>query len=82
MQFELGVKRGRGVTLTTHPHLVPSSRMSLGYFLSPLAPAWRSGTALLLKWTFVVSFKSRDFKNTKLSFKTVFFKYPSLSSGR
>jgi hypothetical protein len=23
-----GIKRGRGVTLTTHPHLVPRSRMS------------------------------------------------------
>jgi hypothetical protein len=26
-----GLKRGRGVTLTTHPHLVPRSRMSRGY---------------------------------------------------
>jgi hypothetical protein len=26
-----GVKRGRGVTLTTHPHLVPRSRMSMSY---------------------------------------------------
>jgi hypothetical protein len=26
-----GVKRGRGVTLTTHPHLVPRSRMSRSY---------------------------------------------------
>jgi hypothetical protein len=26
-----GVKHGRGVTLTTHPHLVPRSRMS-NYF--------------------------------------------------
>jgi hypothetical protein len=30
-----GLKRGRGVTLTTHPHLVPSLRMSSSYnFLS------------------------------------------------
>jgi hypothetical protein len=28
-------KRGRGVTLTTHPHLVPRSRMSCSYASSP-----------------------------------------------
>jgi hypothetical protein len=30
-----GVKRGRGVTLTTHPHLVPRLRMSRSYIFSP-----------------------------------------------
>jgi hypothetical protein len=30
-----GAKRGRGLTLTTHPHLVPSSRMSRSYTSSP-----------------------------------------------
>jgi hypothetical protein len=30
-----GVKRGRGMTLTTHPHLVPRSRMSRSYTSSP-----------------------------------------------
>jgi hypothetical protein len=30
-----GVKRGRGVTLTTHPHLVPRLRMSGSYNSSP-----------------------------------------------
>jgi hypothetical protein len=30
-----GLKRGRGVTLTTHPHLVPRSRMSRSYTSSP-----------------------------------------------
>jgi hypothetical protein len=30
-----GAKRGRGVTLTTHPHLVPRSGMSLSYTSSP-----------------------------------------------
>jgi hypothetical protein len=30
-----GVKRGRGVTLTTHPHLVPISWMSRSYTSSP-----------------------------------------------
>jgi hypothetical protein len=36
-----GIKRGRGVTLTTHPHLVPRSRMSRSYTSSPQAPSWR-----------------------------------------
>jgi hypothetical protein len=30
-----GVKRGRGLTLTTHPHLVPRSWMSRSYTSSP-----------------------------------------------
>jgi hypothetical protein len=30
-----GVKRGRGVTLTTHPYLVPRSLMSRSYTSSP-----------------------------------------------
>jgi hypothetical protein len=30
-----GVKRGRGVTLTTHPHPVPRSWMSMSYTSSP-----------------------------------------------
>jgi hypothetical protein len=30
-----GAKRGRGVTLTTHLHLVPKSRMSRSYTSSP-----------------------------------------------
>jgi len=43
-----GVKRGRRVTLTTHPHLVPRSRISRSY--TPLPPSTSmacSGTALL-----------------------------------
>jgi hypothetical protein len=41
-----GVKRGRGVTLTTHPHLVPRSRMSRSYTSSlPSASMACSGTA-------------------------------------
>jgi hypothetical protein len=38
-----GVKRGRGVTLTTHPHLVPRSRISRSYTSSPppQATPWR-----------------------------------------
>jgi hypothetical protein len=35
------IKRGRGVTLTTHPHLVPRSRMSRSYTSSPQAPQRR-----------------------------------------
>jgi hypothetical protein len=30
-----GPKRSRGVTLTTHPHLVPRSRISMSYTCSP-----------------------------------------------
>jgi hypothetical protein len=33
-----GVKRGRGVTLTTHPHLVPRLSMSRSYTSSPPMP--------------------------------------------
>jgi hypothetical protein len=37
-----GAKRGWGVTLTNHPHLVPRSRMSRSYISSPpQAPPWR-----------------------------------------
>jgi hypothetical protein len=36
-----GVKHGRGVTLTTHSHLVPRSWMSRSYTSSPQAPPWR-----------------------------------------
>jgi hypothetical protein len=45
-----GLKRGRGVTLTTHPHLVPRSRMSrsIPTFLTSAFVAC-SGTALAFK---------------------------------
>jgi hypothetical protein len=43
-----GAKRGRGVTLTTHPHLVPMSGMSRSYTSSPpSACVVCSGTALI-----------------------------------
>jgi hypothetical protein len=43
-----GTKRGRDVTLTTHPYLVPRSRMSRSYTSSsPSAIMACSGTALL-----------------------------------
>jgi hypothetical protein len=42
-----GVKRGRGVTLTTHPYLVPVTWMSRSYTFSPQgASVACSGTAL------------------------------------
>jgi hypothetical protein len=44
-----GVKSGRGVTLTTHPHLVPRSWMSRSYTSSPQAPPWRVAGQLLLR---------------------------------
>jgi hypothetical protein len=40
VQWVPGVKGGRGVTLTTHPHLVPWLRMSRSYTYSPSAPPW------------------------------------------
>jgi hypothetical protein len=50
--FHGGVKRGRGVTLTTHPHLVPRSRMSRSYTSSPPSAFMAcSGTALALSAT-------------------------------
>jgi hypothetical protein len=43
-----GAKRGRGVTLTTHPDLVPRSGMSRSYISSPQSASMAcSGTALL-----------------------------------
>jgi hypothetical protein len=52
-----GAKRGRGVTVTTHPHLVPKSRMSRSYYLlSPQAPPWRvAGLYLLLFYAYMRS---------------------------
>jgi hypothetical protein len=47
-----GVKRGRGVTLTTHPHLVPRLSMSRSYTSSPQAPPWRVAGQLYLYLTF------------------------------
>jgi hypothetical protein len=46
-----GAKRGRGVTLTTHPHLVPRSWMSRSYTSSVPSPfAACSGTALAFNY--------------------------------
>jgi hypothetical protein len=44
-----GVNRCRGVTLTTHPHLVPRSRMSRSYTpLPPISTRACSGTVFIL----------------------------------
>jgi hypothetical protein len=43
-----GVKRGRGLTLTTHPHLVLRLKMNMGYASSPSYGLHSGiGTALL-----------------------------------
>jgi hypothetical protein len=43
-----GLKRGRSMTLTTHPHIVPQSRMSMSYTSSPPSAFMAcSGTAFL-----------------------------------
>jgi hypothetical protein len=45
-----GLKRGRGVTLITHPHLMPRSRMSRSYTPLPQSASLAcSGTALALR---------------------------------
>jgi hypothetical protein len=44
-----GLKRGQGVTLTTHPHLVPRSWMSRSYIPLPASASMACrGTALLI----------------------------------
>jgi hypothetical protein len=50
-----GVKRGRAVTPTTHPHLVPRSRMSRDILpLPPSAFMACSGTALAFSIAFIL----------------------------
>jgi hypothetical protein len=66
-----GVKRGRGVTLTTHPHLVPRLRMSRSYTSSPHKRFHACcGTALLFPELITVilkieKFAIRSFQRTK-----------------
>jgi hypothetical protein len=49
-----GVKGGRGVTLTTHSHLVPRSRMSRSYtFFPPQAPPWRVAGQIYFTYYFM-----------------------------
>jgi hypothetical protein len=60
-----GAKRGRGVTLTTHPHPVPRSRMSRNYISSPPNDTMAcSRTALLCicsKYHLILYLNSCDF---------------------
>jgi hypothetical protein len=56
-----GAKRGRGVTLTTHPHLVPRSRMSTSYILSPQASTWRVARQLCF---FCLTWRSMKIKRS------------------
>jgi hypothetical protein len=54
-----GLKRCRGVTLTTHPNLVPRSRTSRSYTSSPpSANVPCSGTALAFMWTGFILIKT------------------------
>jgi hypothetical protein len=49
-----GVQHGQGVTLTTHPHLVPRSWMSRSYTSSPPVPQQVCcGTAFIVKFSSV-----------------------------
>jgi hypothetical protein len=64
--FSPGVKRGRVVTLTTHPHPMPRSGMSRSYTSSPpSASVACSGTALAL--TYSLYLQSR-YRNQRLTF--------------
>jgi hypothetical protein len=52
----LGLKRGRGVTLATHPHLMPRLRMSRSY--TPLHPsAFVACSWIALAFSFLVHFR-------------------------
>jgi hypothetical protein len=64
--FSPGVKRGRGVTLTTHPHLATRSGMSRSYTSSPpCAYVACSGTALLclLQSTYILTVSSQNYSS-------------------
>jgi hypothetical protein len=62
-----GVKRGRGVTLTTHPHLGPGSWMSRSYTSSPPSASMAcSGTALLI---YMLCTQNFDWKSTSESWR-------------
>jgi hypothetical protein len=62
-----GLKRGRSVTLTTHPQLVPRSRMSRSYISSPpSASVACSGTALafyLFRSNYIILQLTQDLEN-------------------
>jgi len=64
-----GLKRGQGVTLTTHPHLVPRLRISRILPLLPPSPPSAimtgAGTALLF-WLFTYKSTWRCTQNTNI----------------
>jgi hypothetical protein len=69
-----GLKHGRGVTLTTHPHPVPMSRMSRSYTSSPPkllhGVLWDSFHSLLCDYHcryFI------NYENYKIRFRTILF---------
>jgi hypothetical protein len=54
IQWVPAVKRGRGMTLTTHPHLVLRSKMSRSYTSSPPSTSMAcSGTAVLYLYVYM-----------------------------
>jgi hypothetical protein len=56
------IKRGRGVTLTTHPHLVPRSRMCRSYISSPPSASMAcSGTALPLSVKILIDYINQPY---------------------
>jgi hypothetical protein len=67
--FPPGVKRGRGVALTTHPHLVTRSIMSRRYTSSP---AWRlHGIAVQLYFTFTQPDDLRIYDAFNITFPSI-----------
>jgi hypothetical protein len=66
----LGLKRGRGVTLTTYPHLVPTLRMSRCYTASPPSAFMAcSGTVLALPPALIICSLSLHFVNSVGQFR-------------
>jgi hypothetical protein len=69
-RFFPGVKRGRGVMLTTHPHLAPRLSMSRNYTSSPPCASMAcSGTA------FYLSINKRPHKISFITVQFLFLKY-------
>jgi hypothetical protein len=57
--LSLGVKNGRSMTLTTNPHLVPRSRMSMSYLFSP--PCWLHGGSRIVLLCFTLYHLHRQY---------------------
>jgi hypothetical protein len=63
-----GVKRGRGVTLTTHPHLVPGLNMSRSYTFSPPPCASMACSGITLTSTIIYIIKLKLMKFSLLHY--------------